>query len=78
MSVCGGGGLTRIFWGSQRGGPVFFQWVKGGDQNFLSVTEGGAEFAHAEGGTRIFLRMPRGGPEKIGNQRSQTDGPPSR
>ena len=28
------------------------------------------------GGTRIFLRMPRGGPEKIGDPRSQTDGPP--
>ncbi len=38
-SVCGGG--TKIFWGSQRGGPKFFQCVKGGDQNFLLVKFGG-------------------------------------
>ncbi len=36
-------GGTRIFWGDQRGGPEFFQWVKGGDQNFLRVKEGGAK-----------------------------------
>ncbi len=25
-------GGTRIFWGGQRGGPVFFSWQKRGDQ----------------------------------------------
>ena len=40
--------------------------VKGGDQNF---------FAHAKGGTRIFLRMQRVGPENIGDWQSQTDAP---
>ncbi len=40
------GGGTRICLGSLRGGPVFFHWFKGGDQNF---------FIRSKGGTRIFF-----------------------
>ena len=40
---------------------------KGGDQYF---------FTHAKGGTSIFSRMQRGGPEKIDDRPSQIDGPP--
>ena len=38
--------------------------------------EGHLLFKWDKEGPRIFLRMQRGGPEKIGNWRSQTDGPP--
>ncbi len=38
------GGGTRIFFGSQRGGPVFFQSVKGGTRIFCACRGGGAEF----------------------------------
>ncbi len=46
-------GGDQIFLGCSKGGPVFFQWVKGGDHNFLRVhAEGGDQnfFAHAKGG----------------------------
>ncbi len=48
-------GGTRIFLGGLRGGPVFFHWVKGGDQNFLGVQEGGTRIFFQEGGTRFFF-----------------------
>ena len=38
--VCLFVGETRFFWGGQRGGPVFFQWAKGGTE-FLRFKEGG-------------------------------------
>ncbi len=51
------------------GGAGFFLKAKGGgDQNF---------FMYAKGGTNFFLRMQKGGPEKITALPSQTDGPPS-
>ncbi len=47
--------------------------------NVLSPWGGGPEFFHEVkgGGTKIFRRRQRGGgPEKIGDRPSQTDGPP--
>ncbi len=64
-----GGGGARIFWGSQREGPVFFIGSKGGPE-FVRVTEGGMtrifsqdgvlKFFFHEGGPEFFLRRPRG------------------
>ena len=55
---------TKIFWGSQRVGPVFFQWVKGGPDFFIRVTDGDL-INYVRGccftGDQIFLRMPGGG-----------------
>ena len=63
-SVCGG---DQNFLVLSKGGQIYFQWAKGGNNNFLRVKEGGA---------KIFLRMQRGEPEKIGTWRSETGGPP--
>ena len=39
-SVCGG---TRIFWGVQRGEPVFFFTKSKGEPEFLPVVKGGSQ-----------------------------------
>ena len=68
----------------QRGRPEFSEGPKGGGG--CSVTRGQNFFPKAKGGIRIFPRQQiegpeffayaEGGPEKIGDQPSQTDAPP--
>ena len=81
-------GRTSFFSGSKGRGPEFF-YGHGGGQNFSprwgpKLCKG--VFFHKGGGDQNFLRRPRGdqnffvhakgGPEKIADPRSQTDGPP--
>ena len=66
-------GGPEFFGVVKRGGTVFFQLAKGGeDQNCLRVkegeTNGGGDqnfFPKAKGGTRMFLRMKRGNQKKL-------------
>ena len=54
-SVCGG---TIIFWGGERGRPVFFQLAQGWDQKFSQF------FSRRQRGGPFFFHMQRGLPEK--------------
>ena len=57
-SVCARG---TEFSGWSKGGPVFFQWAKGGKGGVLSQGEGDHNFsAKPEARTRIFPGMQRG------------------
>ena len=80
-------GGPELFGVVQRRDQLFFSVPKGGDQNFLRIKEGGPIFTQPKGGPEFFpvdkgggdqnyFTYAKGRPEKIGDQPSQTDGPP--
>ncbi len=56
---------TRIFWGGQRGVPVFFfQWAKGGAEFFYGQRGGGPNFFYAQKIViALYFAHAKGGPE---------------
>ncbi len=62
--------LLKLFFNYQIAAPSFVMWAM--------FTVGGPKNLHkAKGGTKVFPRRQRGGPEKNGDRQSQTEGPPS-